>query len=123
MALWDIPAQVDSWVEVSERGAALVLRIGGELDAATRARVEPAIVAAMTTASSVVLDLSELTFCDSSGIAMFIAAHEQANKNGTRLAIRHPRPPVRRVIELTGLDTVIPLESQPGTVRRTTGSA
>jgi anti-sigma B factor antagonist len=50
-----------------------------------------------------------LTFCDSSGIAMFIAAHENAKQHGTALAIRHVRAPVRRVFEIANLDSLIEL--------------
>ena len=114
MALPDAPAQVNSWIELSERGATLVLRIGGELDAATRTAMEPTVAAAIASAGSVLLDLSELTFCDSSGIAMFIDVHKQALANGTGLAIRRPHPAVRRVIEITGLNALIPIEDQRG---------
>jgi anti-sigma B factor antagonist len=102
-------ARVKGWIEVSESGAVLVLRIGGELDAASRASIEPAVMTATASASSAVIDLAELTFCDSSGIAMFIAAHENAKAHGAVLAVRGVRPPVRRVFEIAHLDDLIEL--------------
>jgi anti-sigma B factor antagonist len=105
----DGPAHVRGWIEVSESGAALVLRIGGELDAASRKSIEPEVRAATESAASVVIDLEALTFCDSSGVAMFIAAHESAKACATTLGIRHVRPPVRRVFEIAHLDSLIEL--------------
>ena len=102
-------ARVNGWIEVSESGAALVLRIGGELDAASRRSIEPAVMSATHSAGSAIIDLAELTFCDSSGIAMFIAAHENAKAHGTAMAIRQVRPPVRRVFEIANLDSLIEL--------------
>jgi anti-sigma B factor antagonist len=109
MAFRAVPAEVNGWIEVSERGATLVLRIGGELDGAARSSIEPAVAAAISSAGSVVFDLGELTFCDSSGLAMFVRAHERAQAKGTALAMRNPRPSVRRVFDITGLDSLIPL--------------
>jgi len=109
MALDPVPAHVNGWIEVSEQGATLVLRIGGELDAASSRSLEPTISTAIATAGSVIIDLSELTFCDSSGVGLFIAAHTKAVNDGTALVIRNVRPPVRRIFEITNLDAVIEL--------------
>ena len=57
-------------------------------------------MAATASAGSVVIDLEALTFCDSSGVAMFIAAQTNATARSTALAIRNLRPPVRRVFEI-----------------------
>jgi anti-sigma B factor antagonist len=113
MAFQAVPAEVNGWIEVSEQGAMLVLRIGGELDRATRDSIEPAVAAAIASAGTVVLDLAELTFCDSSGIAMFVRAHEDARARGTALATRNARPSVRRVFEITGIDAMIPAADWP----------
>jgi anti-sigma B factor antagonist len=109
MTLEAVPANVRGWIEVSESGAALVLRIGGELDAATRDSIEPALLSAIASAGSVIVDLAELTFCDSHGVSMFLTANEHAKSRGTAFAIRELRPPVRRVFEITNLDSVIKL--------------
>ena len=109
MSIDEGPVRVKGWIEVSESGAVLVLRMGGELDAASRLAIEPALMSATVSAGSAVVDLAELTFCDSSGIAMFIAAHAHAKAHGTTIAIRNVRPPVRRVFEIANLDNLIEL--------------
>jgi len=109
MALDAVPAHVNGWIEVSGQGATLVLRIGGELDTASCKVIEPTIATAIATASAVIIDLGELTFCDSSGVGLFIATNTKAVAAGTALSIRNVRPPVRRIFQITNLDAVIEL--------------
>jgi anti-sigma B factor antagonist len=76
---------------------------------ASREAIEPAVMAAVGSAGSVVVDLQELTFCDSSGLAILFAAHAKATENGARLTVRHVPPAVRRVFELTRVGDVMEL--------------
>jgi anti-sigma B factor antagonist len=55
-------------------------------------------------ASLVVVDLSELTFVDSSGLGAIHSARRLAIKNGGTLVLSRPQPAVHRVLQLTGLD-------------------
>lgn len=48
-----------------------------------------------------VLDLSELTFLDSTGIQAFLVV---AGQNRGGLVLRRPQQPVRRVFDLVGID-------------------
>ena len=91
-------------IECSQESDALVLRIIGELDAASRDLIEPAILAAIPSASRVVLDLSAWGFCDSNGAAVLIAAQQQAESVGTGFVVTNPQPIVRRVFEICGLE-------------------
>jgi anti-anti-sigma factor len=100
------------WIDVSEPDETLVLRIGGELDTGSRNSIEPAITAAILSADSVVLDLAELTFCDSNGIAMFLSAQEKSKAEGTVLVVRNVQPGVRRVFEITCTDVVLGLDDR-----------
>ena len=96
-----------AWVEVSQDGATLILRICGELDTASRDYVEPAIVAAIPTAPAVILDLGDLTFCDSSGLAMFIAVNEKAEAEGGVLTFGNLQPRIARVFAMSGVDQML----------------
>lgn len=91
------------WVERTDENGVLVLRICGELDMVTCKPIESAITAAIETVPAVVLDLSELTFCDSSGLAMFVMARENAAERSVAWSMRNPRASVRRVFEIVGL--------------------
>ena len=56
---------------------------------------------------SVLLDLSGVTFLDSSGLTCLIAAYRTARTTGARLALVAPSQPVRHMLALTGVDQVL----------------
>ena len=96
-----------AWVEVSEEPGSLILRLCGELDIASRDMIESAVMAAIPTVDSLILDLGDLTFCDSSGVAMFLAAREKAEAEGTALTLGNLRANVARVFAVSGVDQVL----------------
>ena len=53
--------------------------------------------------SAVVVDLSELTFMDSSGINALINADKRMRAQGDDLIITRPQPIVKRTLEIVGL--------------------
>jgi anti-sigma B factor antagonist len=99
--------QSSAAIEVSQAPGTLILHLCGELDIATREIIEPIILDAVSTAYSVILDLAELTFCDSSGLALFLAAHEKAQAEGTRLTLGHLQPNVERAVAASGIDQTL----------------
>ena len=64
-------------VQREERGDALWLLVSGELDIAETARLDEEIALAAKAAPEVVVDLSEVTFCDSSGLAVLLRARRR----------------------------------------------
>jgi len=88
-------------------GAPVVVLVG-ELDISNAATLEQTV--ASITADRprrLIFDLSELSFMDSAGIAVLIGAASKVQE----IALRNPSAVVRRVVELTGLATVLPIES------------
>lgn len=55
---------------------------------------------------TLVLDLSDLSFIDSSGVSALLTLHEARTGRGARLVLSSPSDPVARVLELTGLTDV-----------------
>jgi anti-sigma B factor antagonist len=51
----------------------------------------------------IVLDFSDLSFIDSSGVAALITAQKTLSERGQHLSIRSPRPTALRLLEITGL--------------------
>lgn len=78
-------------VDEDEQNPWTVLRISGELDLATspliRRRVHDAVAAGRR---DVVLDLSEVRFCDSSGVGVLVAARRLMRSCGGRLRLILP---------------------------------
>ncbi len=81
-----------------------VVALAGELDIAGVDSVTQELLRAEATdVSEVVLDLSRLTFIDSSGIALILAADARSRADGGRLRLIGGSDPVQRVFEVSGL--------------------
>ena len=66
----------------------------------------------------VCLDLRELTFLDSCGLARLMAARRRARKAGRRLVLVRGPAPVQRLLALTSVDDSFEMVSAPEALRR-----
>jgi anti-sigma B factor antagonist len=82
----------------------------GELDLATAAQLEERFAGSIDT----VLDLSELSFIDSTGIRALLSIAHTAQVEAWELTIRNPQPAVLRAIQLVALEQHLGLQSQNG---------
>ena len=90
-----------------DEGAAC-LRLAGELELGTASQLNDAIDRLATAGQRrFLLDLTELTFCDSTGIAAFIRGNNQVSADGGWLRITGATGRVARVLEVTGLADVL----------------
>jgi anti-anti-sigma factor len=81
----------------------------GELDLASADGVEQELQRVEATdAGSIVVDLSGLTFMDSTGLRLLLSAHARSREQADRLALRRGPPSVQRVVELSGVDDLLP---------------
>jgi anti-sigma B factor antagonist len=84
------------------------LKLTGDLDLATVPELQRRFESVRARGSAIQLDLSEIEFIDSSGMAFLIRASQAAKTQGWRLGIhREVAPQVQRVVELTGLAPLI----------------
>jgi anti-sigma B factor antagonist len=90
---------------VDSGGGVTRLRAGGEIDMATVALLDAAMTDAVTLAGtvSVIVDMTDVTFCDSSGIAAFDRTYFLALTRGVAFRLVNVGPEVSRVLEITGL--------------------
>jgi anti-sigma B factor antagonist len=81
-----------------------VVVLVGELDLDTAPRLsrvlDPLVKEGPT---EIVIDLSELAFIDSSGIAALVAAQQNLAEHGRRLSLVSPKPFTRKLLEIVGL--------------------
>lgn len=78
-----------------------------ELVAANAAQVRDEIRAALPPACTCLdLDLSTLTFLDSSGLGALISLHKTLQARNGRMRLLQPTPNVRQILELTQLHRV-----------------
>jgi anti-anti-sigma factor len=101
-------------------GRRAVLAVAGEVDIQTASDLRAAIDAAGTRAFEIWVDLSDTTFMDSSGVHALAGARAQLARADRRLALICPAGPVRRVLELTGLDQRIEVHASLRAATRAT---
>ncbi|WP_265558973.1 STAS domain-containing protein [Streptomyces hygroscopicus] len=85
-----------------------VITLRGEIDHDTAGGLRQALLPGDgAVPQRTVIDLSAVTFMDSSGINTLITAHRAAQGDLGWLRLVGPTEPVRRVMQIVGLDTVI----------------
>jgi anti-anti-sigma factor len=89
----------------------VVVKLTGEIDVATvgdlRTRLENLVDAGRR---EFVVDLAEVSFMDSTGIATFAWLHQRLREaGGGQVTLQSPRRSVYKVLELTGLSRVVPV--------------
>jgi anti-anti-sigma factor len=101
-------------VEGEQQGTLSVVRVHGEIDLSNAHEVSSAIGIAMgQEARGLVVDLSEITYLDSAGVALLLRLAERLRARRRQLHLVAPRgSPVRRVLDFTGVPQVIPLEAR-----------
>jgi anti-sigma B factor antagonist len=77
----------------------------GELDLGTVQQLETQIDELRSGGfATIVLDLRELTFMDSTGLRLLLELDAESRADGFRFAIIDREGPVRRLLELTGIE-------------------
>ncbi|MFI8826074.1 STAS domain-containing protein [Streptomyces sp. NPDC053431] len=89
----------------ARRPGTVVLTVTGELDHDTAAPLREALVE-QDGSGRVVVDCSQLRFCDSTGLNVLLRARLRMLDGGGRLDLAGLRPPVDRMFEITGARTV-----------------
>lgn len=85
-----------------------VVSLAGELDLSTIPRMEMPLLSEVSQAP-VIVDLSALSFIDSSGIAVLIRAFRAAGAGRRMHTVIAPGSQVERVLRLAGIDRALPL--------------
>jgi anti-sigma B factor antagonist len=80
----------------------------GEIDLYTAPRLASELnsVLAKDNQVRIVVDMSGVEFCDSTGMNVLLSAMKRATEAGGGLELAGPRPAVRKILQVTGLDTV-----------------
>ena len=91
-----VPVRIADGVPVAE--------LSGELDLASAPALREQLLGLLRPgASRLVLDLSRVTFCDASGLAVLVGASHRARVLGGFLRLAAVSPPTDRVLRITGL--------------------
>lgn len=102
-------------VDTDEREGAVHVALRGELDLSTVEKVEHELQRVEERGPRLlVLDLSALSFLDSTGLRTIVTADQRARKSDRRLAIVKGPEIVHRVFSITKLDEQLEMVNDPG---------
>lgn len=92
----------------SENGTAIAV-LSGEIDHHTakmlRAELDKFVITMQP--DILAIDLSGITFMDSSGIGLIIGRYKLIKECGGRLEIHSPQPYIRRMLKISGVERIV----------------
>ncbi len=95
-------------VELNADRGGCTLHLVGELDIASAEQLDAELTrVAATRPATITLDASGLTFCDSSGLAVFARWKRFTDDNGCLFTVQNPSASLSRLLELTRLDVLV----------------
>ncbi|MCU1360234.1 MAG: anti-sigma-factor antagonist [Ilumatobacteraceae bacterium] len=101
------PAVFEAFNAQHEGSAIVTVR--GEIDLPSMEMFAASVDEAIAASSHVVLDMSEVTFLDSTGLRVIVAAVLRVSEGGS-LTVRDASPAVTRVLQLSGIDSVVTMD-------------
>jgi anti-sigma B factor antagonist len=100
------PAALTSRITLDHGDA--VVAVSGELDLSTAGELGRALIDLVGRhPHALTVDLAGLRFIDSTGLTLLVRTRTQLAEDGATLWLSSPTPPVRRVLEIVGLDTLL----------------
>jgi anti-anti-sigma factor len=93
-------------------GDATVIHVKGEIDIATCARLRDVIEPHLGPAQSIVLDLSQVAFMDSSCLSVLVQAKGRLTADGGSLVLRNPSDAARRVLTVARAQGLIDVDTE-----------
>lgn len=91
----------------------LTLRLRGEIDLSNVAWLQTELDGGLAESTGpLTIDLSGVDFCDSLGFSALIRSWRAATASGRQFVLARPTPPVRRILDLMGISTVIPIADE-----------
>ena len=98
-------------IETTEDAQTLTLAGHGEIDFATLDTLTTELVkAANSDVETVVVDLQQVTYIDSSGLGVLVGAHKRLKAQGRALVLRVADTEMIKLLKLTGLDQLFAIE-------------
>ncbi len=97
---------------VSRRGDAATLQLRGEIDLASADEFRTAIGTALRCRPTrLEIDFGQITFMDSTGLAVLIDAHRQLGQAHEAIVVLDPSAFVRRLLDLSGISALVDIRT------------
>ncbi|WP_283136143.1 STAS domain-containing protein [Rhizohabitans arisaemae] len=95
---------------MSDPSRPTTVHLSGEIDIFTSEALRRRLMSTLRHSTSLlVIDLSEVSFCDAGGLAVLVGIQHRARSMGITLALTAPRPFVSRLLHVTGLERGLPV--------------
>jgi anti-sigma B factor antagonist len=95
-------------LSLSAIGSYTVIGVTGEIDMYTAPKLRDALRQVLDEGRTrVAIDLNATDFCDSTGLGVLIGARRRLSDAGGSLVVVCANPPIRKLLDLTGLDKVL----------------
>ena len=96
-------------IEVRHEQGYAIVAVAGEIDISTVTPMRERLFEVAASGAPLVVDLEQVSFIDSVGIAVLVGAAKRAAMHGGTLQVACALPKIRQLVRLTGLDCRIPL--------------
>ena len=97
--------------EIRDEGGVAVIALTGDVDLESSPKVRTALLDCVGMKRAVVVDMSGVSYIDSSGVASLVEAYQTAKKSETSFALVEVSPAAMRVLELARLDKVFTIHA------------
>ena len=98
-------------LEVTSLDDIVQVSVEGEVDLFYSPKLRELILDELTKGQGVAVELSQVTYIDSSGIASLVEAYQFAKTHNRHFTLLNTSTPVIQVLKLARLDKVIPMQT------------
>ncbi len=90
------------------------MSVTGEIDLYTAPRLQSELISTLSAGQvRLIVDMSGVDFCDSTGMNVLLAAHRYAREHGGEFQLASPGSATRKVLQVTGLESVFTVLDDP----------
>ncbi len=93
-------------LDITEKDGATIVALSGDVDLQTSPAVRQGLLECMEKHDQVIVDMSQVNYIDSSGVASLVEAFQVSRKKGSSFALAHVSTAAMRVLSLARLDKV-----------------
>lgn len=104
--------------KVTEEHGYAIVHLVGDIDLSCSAEVRRTLLERLAAAQPTLVDMSGVSYIDSSGIASLVEAYQTARKKHLEFGLVAVSEPALSVLELARLDKVFPIHATAGTSAR-----
>ncbi|MBM3515432.1 MAG: STAS domain-containing protein [Alphaproteobacteria bacterium] len=93
-------------IEVRDQNGVTIVGLSGDVDLQTSPSVRQKLLECLDKQKKLVVDMSNVAYIDSSGVASLVEAFQVSRKKGAKFALAAVSPSAMRVLSLARLDKV-----------------